>query len=229
MAAAVKRTRDRTSIVKAHCTSSTSLESRYSSVVSQARPKVLSSTLVVLERGEQHTCRTFASEATASKSVEAEASDTPPPSQQQEELTFSTPRVQELYERMIKLQKDEVSLVGEIILETLDLTIEPDEFYYYGIGNSGGGGAGKGGSGATAEEAVEEVKKDKFDLKLVGFDAKSKIKVIKEVRSLTGLGLKEAKEMVESAPKVIQKDLKTENAEELMEKLKAAGAEVELV
>ena len=173
----------------------------------------------VLQRGE-HQCRTFASEAT--KPAETEAADTPPP----QELTFSTPRVKELYERMTKLDKDEVSLVGEIVLDTLDLTVEPDEFYYYGIGNSGGG---KGGGAAAAEAVVEEVKKDKFDLKLLGFDAKSKIKVIKEVRSLTGLGLKEAKELVESAPKTIQKDLKPENAEELMEKLKAVGAEVELV
>ena len=68
-----------------------------------------------------------------------------------------------------------------------------------------------------------------FDLKLVGFDAKAKIKVIKEVRSIAGLGLKEAKELVESAPKVIQKDLKPEKAEELKAALEAVGAQVEVV
>lgn len=142
------------------------------------------------------------------------------------ELTFSTPRVKALYERLAKLEKEEVSMVGAIILDTLDVTVEENEFYYYGIGTYGGGG---GGGGAGTAEAVEEVKKDTFDLKLVGFDDKSKIKVIKEVRSLAGLGLKEAKELVESAPKVIQKDLKTETAEELKEKLEALGAQIELV
>jgi large subunit ribosomal protein L7/L12 len=68
-----------------------------------------------------------------------------------------------------------------------------------------------------------------FDLKLVGFDAKAKIKVIKEVRAIAGLGLKEAKELVESAPKVIQKDLKQEKADELKAQLEAVGAEIELV
>ena len=197
-------------------TAAKSLQAKHASAWHQVLPIA---SAPVLQRGEQQS-RTFASEAT--KPAETEAAVTTP----QQELTFSTPRVKELFERMTKLDKEEVSLLGEIILEDLDLTIEPDEFYYYGIGNSGGGG--KGG-GAAAVEAVEEVKKDKFDLKLLGFDAKSKIKVIKEVRSLTGLGLKEAKELVESAPKTIQKDLKQENAEELMEKLKAVGAEVELV
>ncbi|CAB9497781.1 protein L7/L12 [Seminavis robusta] len=159
-----------------------------------------------------------ASEAAAKKDEAA----TPSP----EELTFSTPRVKELYERMIQLERDQVSLVGELVLETLNMPVEEDEFYYHGIGKSGG----RGGAGAAAPvEVVEVVKKDKFDLKLAGFDDKSKIKVIKEVRTLTGLGLKEAKELVESAPKVIQKDLKTEQAEELKEKLEAVGAQIELV
>ena len=77
-------------------------------------------------------------------------------------------------------------------------------------------------------EAVEE-EKTAFGIKLVGFNAKSKIKVIKEVRAVAGLGLKEAKELVESAPKIIQKDLKKEAADELKEKLEALGAEIEVV
>jgi len=78
--------------------------------------------------------------------------------------------------------------------------------------------------GAKAEE-----EKTVFDIKLVSFDAKSKIKVIKEVRALAGLGLKEAKEVVESAPKVIQKDIKKEDAEEIKKKLEEIGAAVEIV
>lgn len=65
-------------------------------------------------------------------------------------------------------------------------------------------------------------------MKLASFDAKSKIKVIKEVRAITGLGLKEAKELVEGAPSVLKKDMKKEEAEEIVNKLKEVGAVVEL-
>lgn len=165
--------------------------------------------------------RWFSAEAVAQKE-DGETTRNPTPI---EKLEFSTPRVKALYERMIQLNEDEVAMVGDLVLEILDLPWEENEFYYHGIGKYGGGGGGKG----AAEAAVEEVKKDTFDLKLVGFDDKSKIKVIKEVRSLAGLGLKEAKEMVESAPKILQKDLKPEAAEELKAKLEAVGAQVELV
>ena len=92
----------------------------------------------------------------------------------------------------------------------------------------GGGGAVQGGAGGAgaAEEAVEE--KTIFDLKLVGFDAKAKIKVIKEVRALTGLGLKEAKEVVEGAPSVLKKEVKKDEAEEIVKKLTELGAAAEL-
>ena len=72
----------------------------------------------------------------------------------------------------------------------------------------------------------EEKAKVIFDLKLTAFDAKAKIKVIKEVRSITGVGLEEAKEMVDGATTTIMKDLKKENAEELKEKLEKVGATV---
>ena len=85
--------------------------------------------------------------------------------------------------------------------------------------------AAPGAAGAVAEEVVE---KTEFDLKLTAFDAKMKIKIIKAVREITSLGLKEAKEVVESAPSVIKEGIKKEEAEELIEKLKAVGAEVEM-
>ena len=106
------------------------------------------------------------------------------------------------------------------------MKIFPGEFGGVGIG--GGdmmAGAVAGGDGAA--EAVEE--KTLFDVKLVGFDAKAKIKVIKEVRAIAGLGLKEAKELVESAPKVIQKDLKQDKADELKATLEGIGAQIEIV
>ena len=88
------------------------------------------------------------------------------------------------------------------------------------------GGSASGGAAPAADEPKEE--KTAFDVKLASFDAKSKIKVIKEVRAITGLGLKEAKELVEGAPSTVKKDVKKEEADELVEKLKAVGAVVEL-
>jgi large subunit ribosomal protein L7/L12 len=81
--------------------------------------------------------------------------------------------------------------------------------------------------GAAASAAAAE--RTAFDVKLTGFDPKAKIKVIKEVRAMTSLGLKEAKELVEGAPAVIQKDVKQEQAEEIKAKLEELGATVEIV
>jgi large subunit ribosomal protein L7/L12 len=83
--------------------------------------------------------------------------------------------------------------------------------------------------GAELPQEEEIVEKTTFDVKLTGFDPKAKIKIIKEVRAIAGLGLKEAKEFVEGAPKIIQKDLKKEQAEEIKAKLEELGATVEIV
>ena len=77
------------------------------------------------------------------------------------------------------------------------------------------------GGGAEAEQKTE------FDVHLLAFGDK-KINVIKEVRALTGLGLKEAKDLVEAAPKEVKKGLAKKEAEEAKSKLEAAGAKVEL-
>lgn len=79
---------------------------------------------------------------------------------------------------------------------------------------------------APAAAPVEE--KTEWTLKLDGYDAASKIKVIKEVRAITGLGLKEAKELVEGSPKVVKEGLKKEEAEALQKTLTEAGAKVSL-
>lgn len=80
----------------------------------------------------------------------------------------------------------------------------------------------------AAEEEAEVEEKTEFDVQLKDFGAK-KIPVIKEVRSITGLGLKEAKEKVESAPVVIQEGIAKEEAEKTKEQLEALGAEVEII
>ena len=80
-------------------------------------------------------------------------------------------------------------------------------------------------SGAPAAEAAEE--KTEFDVILMAFGDK-KINVIKEVRAITGLGLKEAKDLVEAAPKAVKEGTRKEEAEEVKKKLESAGATVEV-
>jgi large subunit ribosomal protein L7/L12 len=79
--------------------------------------------------------------------------------------------------------------------------------------------------GAAAGAPVEE--KDEFDVVLTSFGEK-KINVIKEIRAITGLGLKEAKELVESAPKTVKEAATKDEAAKIKESLEKAGAKVEL-
>lgn len=101
------------------------------------------------------------------------------------------------------------------------------------MGMFGGGQAAPAG-GATAaaveEKPKEEEKKEKshYDIELSKFDAAKKIALIKEIRGILGLGLKEAKEMVEGAPVWLKKEVAKEDAEKLVEKLKELGAECRL-
>ena len=101
------------------------------------------------------------------------------------------------------------------------------------MGMTGGAPAAGAQAAEGGEDAggTEEAKPEKtnLDIELTGFDAKAKIKIIKEVRGLLGLGLKEAKEMVESVPAWLKKDVKKEEAEEITKKLEDLGAQVRLV
>ena len=81
-------------------------------------------------------------------------------------------------------------------------------------------------AGGAAAPAAEE--KTEFDVVLTGFDAAAKIKVIKVVREITGLGLAEAKAVVEGAPKALKEAVSKDEAEELKKKLEESGAKVEL-
>jgi large subunit ribosomal protein L7/L12 len=126
---------------------------------------------------------------------------------------------------MADLKKLAEEIVGLTLLEAQELkTILKDE---YGIEPAAGGAvmmagpaAGDAG-GAAAEEQTE------FDVILKAAGAQ-KINVIKEVRAITGLGLKEAKELVEAGGKAVKEQVSKDEAEEIKGKLEAAGAEVEL-
>ena len=126
---------------------------------------------------------------------------------------------------MADLKKLAEEIVGLTLLEAQELkTILKDE---YGIEPAAGGAvmvAGAAGGDAGGEAAEE---KSEFDVILVSAGA-SKINVIKEVRGITGLGLKEAKELVEAGGKAVKEGASKDEAEEIKGKLEAAGAEVEL-
>ena len=81
-------------------------------------------------------------------------------------------------------------------------------------------------AGAAGAAAVEE--KTEFDVILAGFDAAAKIKIIKAVREITGLGLAEAKAVVEGAPKALKEGVSKDEAEEMKKKLEEAGDKGEL-
>ena len=85
--------------------------------------------------------------------------------------------------------------------------------------------AAAGGAGGAAAPAAEE--KTEFDVVLASF-GDNKINVIKEVRAITGLGLGEAKALVEGAPKAVKEGVSKAEAEDIQKKLEAAGAKVEL-
>ena len=123
---------------------------------------------------------------------------------------------------MADLKKMAEDIVGLTLLEAQELkTILKDE---YGIEHAAGGAvmmAGPADGGSAAEEQTE------FNVILVAAGA-SKINVIKEVRAITGLGLKEAKDLVDAGGKAIKEGVDKGEADEIKAKLEAAGAEVEV-
>ena len=115
-------------------------------------------------------------------------------------------------------------LVGLTIKEASELATVLEEEYGIKPAASAVAMAAPGGGGAAAE-AVEE--KSEFNVVLKGIGG-NKIAVIKEVRSITGLGLKEAKALVDGAPNPVKEGASKEEAEDIKTKLEAAGAEIEL-
>ena len=125
---------------------------------------------------------------------------------------------------MADLKKLAEEIVGLTLLEAAELkNILKDE---YGIEPAAGGAVMMAGpAGDAGGEAAEE--KDEFDVILKAAGDK-KINVIKEVRAITGLGLKEAKDLVEAGGKAVKEGASKAEAEEIKKKLEEAGAEVEL-
>ncbi len=137
-------------------------------------------------------------------------------------------KVDSIFHKILWLDTMETALLTASINFKLGRTITPKQnaaierqLEMVASGNTGG---------SSAEESAPVVEAPAlFSVQLSGFDDKAKIKVIKEVRAISGLGLKEAKEFVESAPTILQKDLSADKAEELKARLEAVGAKIDLV
>ncbi|UTW54334.1 50S ribosomal protein L7/L12 [Kordiimonas sp. SCSIO 12610] len=123
---------------------------------------------------------------------------------------------------MADLEKIVEELSALTVLEAAELSKMLEEKW----GVSAAAAVAVAGPAAAGGEAAAE-EKDEFDVILADAGAK-KINVIKEVRGITGLGLKEAKDLVEGAPKPVKEGVSKDEAEELKGKLEAAGAKVEL-
>ncbi|WP_033074979.1 50S ribosomal protein L7/L12 [Sphingopyxis sp. MWB1] len=123
---------------------------------------------------------------------------------------------------MADLEKIVEDLSALTVLEAAELSKMLEE--KWGVSAAAAVAAAPAAGGAAAPAAEE---KDEFDVILTG-DGGNKINVIKEVRAITGLGLGEAKALVEGAPKPIKEGANKAEAEEIKKKLEAAGATVEL-
>ncbi|KAL8143146.1 hypothetical protein V2J09_016178 [Rumex salicifolius] len=136
-----------------------------------------------------------------------------------------TDRVFRLVEEVSSLTLLEVAELSSLLMEKLGMKEPP----VVGVMKPGAlaGLAGMMAKGPTAA-AQEEKKEEKtvFELKLESYEAASKIKVIKEIRGFTELGLKEAKELVEKSPAIFKTGVAKEEAQQIIEKLKAVGARV---
>ena len=111
-------------------------------------------------------------------------------------------------------------ITGLTVLELSELVHALEE--EFGVSAAAMAAPAAGGAAPAAEEKTE------FDVVLAGFDAAAKIKVIKAVREIAGLGLAEAKAFVESAPKALKEGVSKEDAENFKKQLEEAGAKVEI-
>ncbi|MBN37065.1 MAG: 50S ribosomal protein L7/L12 [Opitutae bacterium] len=116
-------------------------------------------------------------------------------------------------------------LSGQSVIEIADLVKELEEKWGVSAAAPAAVAVAAPAGGGDAASASEE--KSEFDVVLTEFGG-NKIAVIKEVRAITGLGLKEAKELVEGAPKPVKEGVSKDEAEEVSKKLEAAGAKAEI-
>ena len=129
---------------------------------------------------------------------------------------------------MSEITKDQVVdwLSGQTVIEIADLVKDLEEKWGVSAAAPAAVAVAAPAGGADSGESGGE-EKTEFDVILSEFGG-NKIAVIKEVRAITGLGLKEAKELVESAPKPVKEAVSKDEAEEILKKLEASGAKAEI-
>jgi len=151
--------------------------------------------------------------------VKEQAVEVEEPKKQQEKEAGETKKwskdIKKLGDRIVGLTLMQAKELGDYLKEE------------HGIEPAAGGAVMVAGPAAGAADAEQVEEKTTFDVVLKSFGDK-KIQVIKEVRALTGFGLKEAKDLVEAAPKVVKEGLGKDDAESAKKQLEAAGAVVEL-
>jgi len=128
---------------------------------------------------------------------------------------------------MSDINKDQVVewLSSQTVLEISELVKELEEKWGVSAAAPVAAAAAAPAAGGGAEPAEE---KTEFDIELVAFPSDKKIAIIKEVRAITGLGLKEAKDMAEGVPVIVKEAASKADAEEIKKKLEESGAEVKL-
>lgn len=131
-----------------------------------------------------------------------------------------TERVWRLVDEISGLTLVETAELSGIMMKKLGMKETPV------VGVMKPGAAGVAMKTATAAKEEKKPEKTAFELKMESYDAASKLKVIKEIRSFTELGLKEAKDLVEKTPAILKKGVSKEEAEKIIEKMKAVGANV---
>ncbi|KAA8544748.1 hypothetical protein F0562_019548 [Nyssa sinensis] len=131
-----------------------------------------------------------------------------------------TERAFRLVDEISGLTLVEVAELSSILMKKMGMKEPPV------IGVMKPGAAGLAMKAPTAAKEEKKPEKTVFELKLESYDAASKIKIIKEVRSFTDLGLKEAKDLVEKTPAVFKKGVSKEEGEQIIEKMKTIGAKV---
>lgn len=150
--------------------------------------------------------------------------------QQQQQEDEASEKVKQLAAEIMALSVLECSQLSRVLRDKLGVPRGSGmamPAMMMAAGPAGGGAAPA--AGAAAEAPAEEKKeKTEFDVKLEGFSPEGKIKVIKEIRALTNLGLKEAKELVEKSPVVVKAGVSKGDAEAMKKQLEAAGAKVAL-
>jgi len=130
---------------------------------------------------------------------------------------MATPTKDEILEAVANMSVLEVSELVKAMEEKFGVSAAAP------VAVAGGGGAA---AGEAAEEAGEE--QTEFDVVLKGVEDGKKIPVIKEVRAITGLGLKEAKELVESGGKTLKEAVTKDEANEIKEKIEGVGGQIEV-